>query len=411
MGRAWSTNCRRDFMKSYFDFSSPPSDLHLPLRHEVRRFLASELESGTWEMTGDSWGGHCPELSRRLGEKGWLGLTWPKRYGGRERNYLERYVITEELLAAGAPTAAHWVADRQSGPLILKYGSEGQKERFLPAIAQGGTYFSIGMSEPDSGSDFASIQARARKVDGGWELSGTKIWTSGAHLNHFIIVLCRTSDPESGQVESGKPERRRGPNRHSGLSQLIVDLSSPGVTVRPIINLAGAHEFNEVLFESTFVPDEMLLGQEGQGWDQVVSELVYERGGPERFLTNFHLLTELIRVLENLPAGSAAFETGNVLAQLWTLRQMAFSVACILKDGGVPRVESALIKDLGTQLQQEIPDVVRQAIDSGRFSGKDEYRRLEQFLARAVLYAPAYTIQGGTTEILRGIVARGLGVR
>ena len=159
-------------------------------------------------------------------------MTWPKQYGGHERSSLERYVVLEELLAAGAPVGAHWVADRQSGPLILRFGTEEQRQRFLPPITRGEIYFCIGMSEPDSGSDLASIRTRAERCEGGWKVNGTKIWTSNAHLSPLH--------------DHAVPHPGRAGQKHEGLTQFLVDLKTPGVTIRPDHDLAGEHHFNEV---------------------------------------------------------------------------------------------------------------------------------------------------------------------
>ncbi|MDF3073975.1 MAG: acyl-CoA dehydrogenase, partial [Alphaproteobacteria bacterium] len=323
-------------------------------------------------------------------------LTWPKEYGGHGRTQLERYVLTEELLANGAPAGAHWVADRQSGPLVLRFGNEAQKKKFLPPITRGESYFCIGMSEPDSGSDLASVRTRAEAVDGGYKINGTKLWTSGAHRCHFMIALCRTS--------------AKSEERHAGLSQLIIDLKSPGITIRPVINLAGRHDFNEVNFVDVFVPRENLLGNEGDGWKQVTSELAYERSGPERFLTNFHVLRELVRLIGRQSSPRSAETIGRLVSRLWNLRQMSLSVAGKLQQGQMPVTEASVVKDLGTAFQQDLPEVARLLAQSEATSPDD----LDDFIEiarQATLLSPAYTIQGGTTQILRGIIARGLGLR
>ena len=162
-------------------------------RDEVRAFIRAEMGDRASVRRARSWGGHDPEFSRKLGARGWIGLTWPKRYGGQERSFLERYVLLEELLAAGAPAGAHWVAERQSGPLLLRFGTEAQRERFLPQIVRGELSFAIGMSEPDSGSDLASIRTRAVRTDGGYIVNGTKVWTSNAHRSQYAIALFRTA--------------------------------------------------------------------------------------------------------------------------------------------------------------------------------------------------------------------------
>jgi alkylation response protein AidB-like acyl-CoA dehydrogenase len=367
------------------------------LRREVRQFLAEELEKGSFTPQCDAWlGGFSPEFSRKLGEKGWIGLTWPKKYGGHERSALERFVVTEELLAAGAPVAAHWIADRQSGPLLLRYGTEEQRQRFLPGIARGEIYFVIGLSEPNSGSDLASVSSMAKKVDGGWILNGSKVWTSGAHRSHYMIALCRTSplDPE---------------NRHAGMSQLIVDLSAKGVTVRPIRLITGEHHFNEVIFEDVFVPDEMVVGEVGNGWKQGMAELAYERSGPERFLSTYPLLAELVKVLQAGHDARSRIAVGQLVSRLWTLRQMSLGVAGLLERGVTPDIAAALVKDLGTRYEREVAEVARMLVACA--PSVTSPNRFEVLMAQAILHAPGFTLRGGTTEILRGIIARGLGVR
>jgi alkylation response protein AidB-like acyl-CoA dehydrogenase len=364
------------------------------LREEVRSFLKSESQAGTFEPQCDSWlGNFSPEFSQKLGKQGWIGMTWPKKYGGHERTTLERFVVTEELLAAGAPVAAHWIADRQSGALILKFGTGDQRQYFLPKIAKGECYFVIGLSEPNSGSDLASVSSLAKKTENGWILNGSKLWTSGAHHSHYMIALCRTS-PQN-------PEKR-----HDGLSQFIVDLSSPGVTVRPIRLMTGEHHFNEVIFEDVFIPDEMIIGEEGNGWQQGMAELAYERSGPERFLSTFPLFAELIETLKANDDRYAKIEVGRLVVRLRTLRQMSLGVAGLLEEGTAPNIAASLVKDLGTQFEKDIAETARQLVSSSPSvtSGWDFERRL----AEAILHAPGFTLRGGTTEILRGIVSKGV---
>ena len=366
------------------------------LRHEVRGFIAEEKAAGRWRADSDFSQGHSPEFSRRLGARGWIGMTWPTQYGGQARSFLERYVVTEELLAAGAPVGAHWVADRQSGPLILRFGREEQRREILPRIIKGECYFCIGMSEPDSGSDLASIRTKAVPVEGGWQLSGRKIWTSNAHKSHFMICLCRT-----GPVDAN--------DRHKGLSQLIVDLKAPGISIRPIKNLAGAEHFNEVLFEDVFIPASRMIGEPGDGWKQVTSELGYERSGPERFLSTFRLLAEFVRRAGPAPDDREAEAIGRFVAHLATMRRMSLSVAGMLQKGEMVNLEAAVVKDLGTNLEKELPEVIRIVAKRGRSLNRADL--MEEALTSSVLNAPSFTIRGGTREILRGIVARGLGLR
>ncbi|GAA4537977.1 acyl-CoA dehydrogenase family protein [Pseudonocardia xishanensis] len=383
------------------DLVPPPVELPervAALRAEVRAFLAEERAAGLWRPRADTWlSGWDERFSRELAARGWLGMTIPTEYGGHARGALDRYVVTEELLAAGAPVAAHWIADRQIGPSLLRFGTEGQRQRYLPGIAKGEVFFGIGMSEPDSGSDLASVRSKADRVDGGWELSGTKVWTSGAHRAHAFFALVRTSPKDEG-------------NRHAGLSQLIVELDSPGVTIRPIPLLTGAHHFNEVVFDKVFVPDDRVLGEVGRGWHQVTSELAFERSGPERYLSTFPLLVALLQEIsgQELDAGRRR-DLGGLVSRYWTLRRMSLAIAGALEAGEAPELAAAVVKDLGTRFENEVIDAARLLVsvppDPGAESG---YARL---LAEAVLHAPGFTLRGGTNEVLRGIVARGLGLR
>lgn len=364
------------------------------IRQEVRDFIQQEIQSQSFEPTCDSWlGEFSPEFSRKLGEKGWIGMTWPKKYGGHEKTSIERYVVTEELLAAGAPVQGHWIADRQSGPLLLKFGTEEQAGFFLPKIAKGECYFAIGLSEPNSGSDLASLSTTAKKTDGGWRLNGSKLWTSGADHCHYMITLCRTAtkDPQ---------------NRHAGLSQFVIDLSAPGVTVRPIKLMTGEEHFNEVIFDDVFIPDNMLVGEEGQGWNQGMAELAFERSGPERFLSTFPLFIELIDILQGTDDKHTNIEIGLLISRLWALRQMSIGVATLLQDGISPDIMAALVKDMGTKLEGQIGEKARLLVTSN--ASVTSSSRFERRLAEAILHSPGYTLRGGTTEILRGIIAKGV---
>ena len=368
------------------------------LRAQVREFIAGELAAGRFTPRCDSWHvGWDEAFSRRLGARGWLGMTIPVAYGGQGRSALDRYVVTEELLAAGAPVAAHWIADRQTAPALLRYGTEGQKERYLPGIARGECYVALGLSEPDAGSDLAGVRTRAARVDGGWELTGTKVWTTGAHHAHVITVLARSGPPD-------------GRNRHAGLSQFLVNLPEPAVRIRPIRLLSGEHHFNEVVLDGVLVPDDMVLGEPGEGWRQVTAELAYERSGPERFLSTFPLLDHLVRQLAEQEAAGRTdtARLGETVARLWALRQMSMAVAGALARGDAPEVAAALVKDLGTRLENEIIDVARQLAQVEADPSEPGLRGL---LAGAVMYSPGFTLRGGTSEILRGVVARALGLR
>jgi len=367
-------------------------------RAHVRRFLREELDAGRFEPTCDCWvKGFSREFSRRAGAAGMLGITWPKAYGGQDGSPLERYVVIEELLAAGAPVAAHWVAERQMGPSLLRFGTPEQKAKILPGIARGEIVMAAGYSEPDVGSDLASVKTRAERVPGGWSLTGTKVWTTQAHHADYIFVLCRTAPAEGG-------------DKHAGLSMLIVQPPSPGLTIRPIPLLTGEHHFNEVNMDGVFVPDSMVLGEPGAGWHLITSELVLERSGPERFMSTFPLLVELVRKSEALPQDlRTSIGIGELVARFTTLRHLSIAVATALERGQLPNVEAALVKDLGTRFESEVSETARLLLAAQpSLDSQDGYSRL---LAQSVMHSPAFTLRGGTNEVLRGIVARGLGMR
>lgn len=365
------------------------------LRQEVRTFVREEVGDGTIASWSGSDRSFSQEFSQKLAARGWVGMRIPKEYGGHDRSALERFIVSEELLAAGAPLSFHWVADRQSGPLILHSGTEKQRQEILPKIAAGELCFCIGMSEPDSGSDLASIQTHADRVDGGWHVNGTKLWTSFAHKAHYMIGLVRTTP--------------KGEDRHAGMSQFLIDLSLDGIEIRPIKNLAGREDFCEVVFTDCFVPEDMLIGEEGNGWTQVTSELGHERAGPERFLNTFKLLRELMRAIGPEPTEAQAEAVGRLVAHLVTLRQLSLSVAGMLQAGRSPNIEASMVKDLGTEYEQAMPNIARGLMD-GRAS-RDSREAVERALAESILTVPAFSIQGGTREILRVIIARGIGLQ
>jgi hypothetical protein len=377
-----------------FEFPMPvfPAG-HSELRLEVRAFLAQELRSRRSRDRAQSWNGFDADFTRKVASRGWIGMTWPKQYGGHERSALERYIVMEEMLAAGAPVAAHWIADRQSGPLLLKFGTELQKQEILPRIATGRCYFCIGMSEAGAGCDLAATRTRALPVDGGYLVNGTKLWTTYAHTAHYMILFCRTSE---GQ-------------RQEGTSQLLVDLKSAGISIRPILDMSGAHHFNEVSFIDVFIPASGLIGVEGQGWSQVMGELAFERSGPERFLSTLPLMSELVRKLHDTESDQALVGIGRLVASLGVLRRLSQSVAGMLELGQSPALQACIVKDLGALFEQEIPEVARHLVEAEpSLTGECEY---SASLATSIMAAPSFSLRGGTREILRGIIARGLGLR
>ena len=384
-------------MSATFDIAFPPVPV-MPqteaLRLEVRAFLRDYLRDRRPAGKAESWNGYDPEFSRAIGARGWIGMRWPKAYGGHERSAFDRYVVIEEMLAAGAPVAAHWFADRQSGPTLLRYGTERQRREILPRIARGECYFAVGMSEPDAGSDLAAVRTRAVETADGYVVNGTKLWTSNAHRAHYMILFCKTAS---------------GEDRHGGTSQFLVDLATPGIEIRPVLMLTGEHLFNEVVLRDVHLPKDALLGAKGDGWQQVMGELSFERSGPERFLSSFAVYVELVRAVGPAPDARAAAAIGRIAARMVVLRRMSRSVAGMLEAAQDPALQAAIVKDLGAVLEQEITEVARLLVDVQPVP--DSADGLSAALAYTSQHAPTFSIRGGTREILRGIIARGLGLR
>lgn len=373
----------------------PPEDE--ALRAEVRQFLREQLHDLPPHRRASSWVEYDADFSRALAERGWVGMTLPKEFGGAGRSAYARFVISEELLAASAPVAAHWIAERQSGPLILKYGTQQQKQFYLPRICRAEAFFCIGMSEPNSGSDLASVRSRATKTERGWLLNGQKIWTTHGHRSHYMIALVRTS---------GSPE-----DRHKGLSQLIVDLSLPGVTVRPIRYLTGDAHFSEIFFDNVELDADALIGNEGEGWTQVTAELAYERSGPERIYSSIVLMEPWLESLRknSNPSSSQLVLTGAIASRLAVLRSLSLAVTSKLEAGGSPVVEAALVKELGNTFEQEMPALLANEANADPDAAHDP--ELSKTLMHITQVAPSFSLRGGTREILRGMIARGLGLR
>ena len=367
------------------------------LRESVRALISETMTGMPTDQRARSWMGFDAAFSRRLGSEGLIGLTLPPAYGGRGRGAFARFVVTEELLAAGAPVAAHWIADRQSAALIMRYGTERQRAFYLPRICRGEIFFCIGMSEPGSGSDLASVRTRAEPREDGWTLNGQKIWTTQAPNDDYMIALVRTSGAAA--------------DRHQGLSQVIVDLKASGVSIRPILDLNGESDFAEVFFDDVHLSADAVVGREGAGWQQVVAELGYERSGPERVYSSIVLLDAWMSysARNGRVTGDAARLAGRLMAELATLRELSIAVTGLLERGESPVVEAALVKDLGTSFEQSIPTLIGDDLASR----PDE--PIDPELLRTLVYvthvAPSYSLRGGTREILRGMIAREMGLR
>ncbi|WP_338748776.1 acyl-CoA dehydrogenase family protein [Janibacter alittae] len=362
------------------------------LQDEVRSWLDQRLPEGSYPLGLGMAGAVDPEFSRDLGGRGWLGMSLPTEYGGHGRTAVDRLVVVEALLAKGAPVGYHWIADRQSGPSIAANGTDFQKQQILPGIARGELSFSIGMSEPDSGSDLASVRTRAEKVDGGWLVNGAKIWTTGAYTATHILSLFRTSE-----------------DRHNGLTQFIVDRHAPGLTVSPIEFIDGSKDFCELSFVDVFIDDTWRLGLVGAGWSQNTGELALERGGVDRWMSAMPVLERWAARESTGARESVASDLGSIAARCWAFRGMSLAVARMVDDGKSPVIEAALVKEMATRFEQECVEIVTRHL--GRPPRQDSDDPEERLLATAVQVAPSWSIRGGTNEILRSVISKGLRTR
>jgi alkylation response protein AidB-like acyl-CoA dehydrogenase len=352
---------------------------------ELRRRVRELAEEWDFVPRADCWAGPAdPEFSRELGRRGLLAVNWPKEVGGGGGSYTDRLAVTEELLRAGAPVSGHWIGERQIGPSLIAHGTPELQQEFCPRLARAEITFALGMSEPDAGSDLASVRTfAAREEDGSWLVNGRKVWTSGAHRASHLYLLARTSRQE---------------DRHEGITEFILDMDSPGVTVHPIPDFAGEHHFNEVVLENVRVPADRVLGRVGEGWSQVVGQLSYERGGPERFLSMYPLLAAIVRA--GLPDAQARRELRDLTGRLTALRALARSNAEQMDAGRGPVHQAAVSKYLGNRFELDVVEWARPMMARADASVRELFRQ-------CVVAAPASGIRGGAAQILLSVIAKG----
>ena len=366
---------------SVLDQAKPRSQAEL--RTQVRELTGQWLAEGRYVPRSDCWlRSYDLEFSKALAAGGLIGLTWPTEFGGAGLDARARLAVTEELLRAGAPVAAHWIADRQIGPAILRHGSTELQREILPGIIAADYIFCLGMSEPEAGSDLAAVRTTATKVTGGWHLNGRKTWTSQAHHATHAYVLARTD-------ATGR--------KHEGLSEFVVDMTAEGVEVSPIWDMSGEHHFNEVCFGDVFVPEHRLIGVAGQGWRQVIEQLSFERGGPERVLSTYPLLREVIAHLGATGDHRFDAELGELVARLSTLRRACWQIAEALDAGQAPVTEAASLKYLGTAFEVDVIEFTRRA---GFGGSRDDG------LFQALTASPGFSIRGGSSDVLLSIIAK-----
>ena len=371
-------------------------------RRQVQAFVQEEIKKDNFKTRSNYYlEGSAPEFSRRLAAKGWLGLTWPKEYGGASRTYVERAILMEELLRYQLPLMYHLLGERQIGPGLLHFGSEELKEEFLPGIIKAEISFALGLSEPDAGSDVAAVSTEAVEDGDYFIINGQKIWTSDAHHADFIWILTLTD------VLAPK---------YKNLSEIIVDMNTPGITVRPIVNMAGSHHFNEVFFDNVRVHKRYLVGERNKGFYQMLSQVDYERAGLERLMQNYPVLDNLRTFVKQNKALSSNPLIRDKMAGLEIEfevgRLLCYKVAWTIDQGKIPNPESSISKAFCTRFEQKLGDVATQMIgEFGMVMPNDADALFNGDMAASYLVSPSFTIQGGASEILKGIIAtRGLGL-
>lgn len=332
--------------------------------------------------TEDTWiVGHDDEMAATMAERGWLGMTWPTAEGGHGRSPLERFVVVEALIAEGAPLAGVWFADRQIGPTLLQYGTIEQRRRWLPGILTGTDRWCIGMSEPDAGSDVASLRTRAVRDGDTWRVDGSKVWTSGAAIADWCYLIVRT-DPDAPA--------------HRGLSELVVDMRSPGIEIRPITDAVGDRHFCEVTFADVRVPADHLVGEPNGSFRQVMRQMEHERGGIDRLVSNHRLLRDVSPVADTsdplVRQRLASLHADHHIGRLLVLREVL---------GQAPPSFSAATKTFCTEHEQRVASFCASVLGAAAVAGDSPVARR---VARNLCYAPAYTLMGGTTQILRTIL-------
>jgi len=370
-------------------------------KQEVRDFLEEEIKNGYWEPTCDAWiQGFDPEFTKRVAQKGWIGLTWPKEFGGHERSHIDRLILTEEMLRYGAPAACHWFGDRQIGGAILSFGSEDLKKEFLPRIVKGEAYFGLGMSEPGAGSDLASLQTRAVEDGDYYVINGQKTWASCASFAQYFDVYVRT--------DSEAP-------KHRGISEFIVDAQSPGLSRIPMTDITGTEAWNDVFFDNVRVHKRYLVGEKNRGFYQVLNQLDYERSGMERLMGNYPLFDSIIQFAKDneLPQQPVI---RNKLAQLQIEfevgRLLIYRVACLMEEGRAPNRESAMSKAYSTEFEKRLAGVAMEVLGLyGQLRSDSKLVPLRGMALHSYLASKGYSLQAGTTEILKNVLAvRGLGL-
>jgi len=374
-------------------------------RGEVREFLRNELPEN-WD--GDPYGGEGtdpdlgPRITKKLAERKWLAMAWPEEYGGLDAPHMQQLVYNEEMSYHGAPggysMGVAWV-----GPAVMLYGTDEQKQRFLPGITSGDDVWCTLYSEPEAGSDLAALQTRAVEDGDDFVINGQKIWTSGAQRSHWGWLAART-DPEAP--------------KHKGISTFAVKMDTPGVTVRPLINMAGQSGFNEVFFDNVRIPKDNLVGELNRGWYQVAVALDFERSGIQAYAGGRRTLERLVEFVREHPDetvrrnAAVRYRLADRAIELAAGTNIAYRIPWMQSQGIIPNYEASISKLYGSEFGQRLALTGMQVM--GMFGGLEpgsKYAPLKGRLERGYLQSVSSTIAAGTSEVQRGIIAtRGLGL-
>jgi alkylation response protein AidB-like acyl-CoA dehydrogenase len=375
-------------------------------RQEVRDFLEEELRKGTFKPSCDAWiQGYSLEFTKKVAQKGWIGLTWPKEYGGQGRSHIDRLILTEEMLRYGAPAACHWFADRQIGGGILRYGTEEQKREILPKIVAGEAYVGLGMSEPEAGSDLASLRTKATEEGDYYIIDGQKMWTSCGMFMNYIYLVART-DPEAP--------------KHKGISEFIFETNLPGITITPTIDITGSTAWAEVFFDGVRISKKCLIGEKNRGYYQVLNQLDYERAGLERLMGNYPLFDAIVQFAKGTKRNGKPLAQETLIRQKLAQLQVEFDVGrlliyrvvLVMEEGRAPNVEAAMAKAYSTAFEQHLAKIAMEILGLyGQLIAESKWAPILGMAPHSYLASTGYSLQAGTSEVLRNVVAsRGLGL-
>jgi alkylation response protein AidB-like acyl-CoA dehydrogenase len=389
-------------------------------RQDVRDFIKRELPPGLNHrgQGGAMFGGGSGRFTRegywkelggwltKLADRGWIAPAWPKEYGGGGLSVIEQFILSQEMALTGAPRSPNMIGLGWVGATLILYGTEEQKKRHLRPILSNEAFWCQGFSEPGAGSDLASLQTRAVRDGDDYVINGQKIWTSGAHAAHWMILLART--------DANAP-------KHKGISYFLLDMKSPGITIRPLVNMSGSHDFNEVFFDNVRVPKENLVGEENRGWYIGTATLDFERSGIATGVSHALAVQDFVEFVHGRrsdPTCTIAhdplirYELADRAIEAQVEQMLNYQVIGIQKRGMVPNHEASIAKLFSTELDQRIAATGLGLIGLyGQLMRDSSPAVLNGRMPSMYMYATTSTIGGGTSEIQRNIIAqRGLGL-